>query len=296
MQEAPRCEPSAGPAAAEIYAEPLRRRLRRIACVLRTIDLRGRRRPATAGLRRPGAAGRLRRRGRGRGGPADLRRRRRARGRGAGGVLASGSTASSRESFRVPAAALRGRGRAARPRAAGGVRGVDRPAAARSARPSWGEPRSTSTVAPGAPVTQRMIPVGRVGLYVPGGLAPLASSVIMNVVPAQVAGVALDRRGLAAAARVRRAAAPEHPRALRHLLGVDEVYAVGGAQAIAMFAYGVPGLCRAGRPGHRARATSTSSRPSGCSRAGSTSTPRPVRPRSPCWPTPPPTRCTSPPT
>lgn len=45
-------------------------------------------------------------------------------------------------------------------------------------------------VADGAVVSQRMIPVGRVGLYVPGGLAPLASSVIMNVVPAQVAGVA----------------------------------------------------------------------------------------------------------
>ena len=44
-------------------------------------------------------------------------------------------------------------------------------------------------VAEGASVAQRIIPVGRVGLYVPGGLAPLASSVIMNVVPAQVAGV-----------------------------------------------------------------------------------------------------------
>ena len=53
-----------------------------------------------------------------------------------------------------------------------------------------GAPTTEVLVAPGASVTQRMVPVGRVGLYVPGGLAPLASSVIMNVVPAQVAGVA----------------------------------------------------------------------------------------------------------
>jgi len=95
---------------------------------------------------------------------------------------------------------------------------------------------------PGATVTHRMVPVQRVGLYVPGGLAPLVSSVIMNVVPAQVAGVpsiALtsspqkDNRGL------------PHPTILAAcaLLGVDEVYAVGGAQAIAMFAYGA-GPCR----------------------------------------------------
>ena len=52
-----------------------------------------------------------------------------------------------------------------------------------------GEPVVDVDLAPQARVSQRMIPVGRVGLYVPGGLAPLASSVIMNVVPAQVAGV-----------------------------------------------------------------------------------------------------------
>ncbi|MDR2930777.1 MAG: histidinol dehydrogenase [Propionibacteriaceae bacterium] len=93
---------------------------------------------------------------------------------------------------------------------------------------------------PGARVDIRYVPVRRVGLYVPGGLAPLASSVIMNVVPAQVAGVS----SLALAS-------PPGPNglpnasilALCHMLGVDEVYAVGGAQAIAMFAYGVDGLC-----------------------------------------------------
>ncbi len=97
-------------------------------------------------------------------------------------------------------------------------------------------------VAPGARVTQRMIPVRRVGLYVPGGLAPLSSSVIMNVVPAQVAGVA----SIAVASPPQREfAGLPHPSilALCHRLGIDEVYAVGGAQAVAMFAHGVEGLC-----------------------------------------------------
>ncbi|WP_211217325.1 histidinol dehydrogenase [Aestuariimicrobium kwangyangense] len=104
--------------------------------------------------------------------------------------------------------------------------------------------RSSETVevAPGAKVTQRIIPVDRVGLYVPGGLAPLASSVIMNVVPAQVAKV----RSIAVASPPQKDfGGLPHPNILGlcHLLGVDEVYAVGGAQAIAMFALGVEGLC-----------------------------------------------------
>src|SRR3954451_12446205 len=94
-----------------------------------------------------------------------------------------------------------------------------------------------TTFATGGRVTNRMVPVRRVGLYAPGGIAPLVSSVVMNVVPAQVAGVpslALasspqkDNGGLPAATILAACA----------LLGVDEVYAVGGAQAIAMFAYG----------------------------------------------------------
>jgi histidinol dehydrogenase len=106
----------------------------------------------------------------------------------------------------------------------------------------YGPSTTEITVAPGAQVRQRMVPVGRVGLYVPGGLAPLASSVIMNVVPAQVAGVASI--ALASPPQREYGGLP-HPSilALCHLLGVHEVYAVGGAQAIAMFAYGVPGLC-----------------------------------------------------
>ncbi len=99
-------------------------------------------------------------------------------------------------------------------------------------------------LAAGARVSQRMIPVNRVGLYVPGGLAPLSSSVVMNVVPAQVAGV--GSLALASPPQEEFGGLP-HPAvlALCALLGVDEVYAVGGAQAIAMFGYGVPGLCRA---------------------------------------------------
>ena len=97
-------------------------------------------------------------------------------------------------------------------------------------------------VVPGGTVTQRMIPVQRVGLYVPGGLAPLVSSVIMNVVPAQVAGV--PSIALTSSPQAANGGLP-HPTILAAcaLLGVDEVYAVGGAQAIAMFAYGA-GPCR----------------------------------------------------
>ncbi len=95
---------------------------------------------------------------------------------------------------------------------------------------------------PGARVTQRMIPVDRVGLYVPGGVAPLVSSVVMNVVPAQVAGVASI--ALTSSPQKDHGGLP-HPTILAAcaLLGVEEVYAVGGAQAIAMLAYGA-GPCR----------------------------------------------------
>ncbi|WP_446914708.1 histidinol dehydrogenase, partial [Klebsiella pneumoniae] len=89
-------------------------------------------------------------------------------------------------------------------------------------------------------MSQRIVPVGRVGHYVPGGFAPLASSVIMNVVPAQEAGV--SSIAVASPPQAEFGGLP-HPSilALCHLLGVNEVYAVGGAQAIAMFAYGVEG-------------------------------------------------------
>ena len=98
-------------------------------------------------------------------------------------------------------------------------------------------------LAPGAVIGNMLVPVDRVGLYVPGGLAPLASSVVMNVVPAQVAGV--GSLAVATPPQAEFNGLP-HPVTLAtcELLGVEEVYAVGGAQAIAMFAHGVAGLCR----------------------------------------------------
>jgi len=105
------------------------------------------------------------------------------------------------------------------------------------------EPAERSVeVAPGARIGYRVAPVERVGLYVPGGLAPLASSVLMNAVPAQVAGV--GSIAVASSPQARFGGLPD-PVILGvcGLLGLTEVYAVGGAQAIAMFAYGVDGLC-----------------------------------------------------
>ncbi|WP_232547920.1 histidinol dehydrogenase [Propioniciclava soli] len=103
-------------------------------------------------------------------------------------------------------------------------------------------PLTSAKVAPGAVVETKTVPVARVGLYVPGGLAPLASSVLMNVVPAQVAGV--ESLAVASPPSAEHGGWP-HPSILGlcHLLGVEEVYAVGGAQAIALFAHGVDGLC-----------------------------------------------------
>ena len=92
-------------------------------------------------------------------------------------------------------------------------------------------------VVPGGTVTQTWIPVERVGLYVPGGLAVYPSSVVMNVVPAQVAGV--DSIAICSPPQKEFGGWP-HPAILAAcaLLGVDEVYAVGGAQAIGLMAYG----------------------------------------------------------
>lgn len=99
----------------------------------------------------------------------------------------------------------------------------------------------TTVLGPGAVIEQRWQPVERVGLYVPGGKAVYPSSVVMNVVPAQVAGV----RSIALASP----AQAEHDgrvhptiAAVAALLGIDEVYAMGGAGAIGAFAYGVPDI------------------------------------------------------
>jgi histidinol dehydrogenase len=95
----------------------------------------------------------------------------------------------------------------------------------------------TTTLGPGATVTERWVPVERVGLYVPGGNAVYPSSVVMNVVPAQAAGV--DSLVVASPPQADFDGLP-HPTILAaaRLLGVDEVWAVGGAQAVALLAYG----------------------------------------------------------
>ena len=95
-------------------------------------------------------------------------------------------------------------------------------------------------VVDGATVTERWVPVGRVGLYVPGGRVAYPSSVVMNAVPALVAGV--GSLAIASPPKQEFGGLPNpYILAACALLGIEEVYAVGGAQAIAMFAYGLPG-------------------------------------------------------
>ena len=95
----------------------------------------------------------------------------------------------------------------------------------------------TTQITEGLTVTGRFVPVGRAGVYVPGGLVAYPSSVVMNIVPAQVAGVAAI--AVASPPQAGHGGLP-HPSVLAAcaLLGVREVHAVGGAQALAMFAYG----------------------------------------------------------
>lgn len=98
----------------------------------------------------------------------------------------------------------------------------------------------TTRVVDGGTVTERWVPVQRVGLYVPGGLAVYPSTVVMNVVPAQEAGV----EGLVVASPPQKenGGLPDsRVLAACALLGVDEVYGVGGAQAVAMLGYGSDG-------------------------------------------------------
>ena len=99
-----------------------------------------------------------------------------------------------------------------------------------------------TTVVDGGSVTERWIPVDRVGLYVPGGRAVYPSSVMMNVIPAQIAQV--PSIAVASPPQKEFGGLP-HPTILATcaLLGITEVYAIGGAQAIALFAYGMEGVC-----------------------------------------------------
>ena len=100
----------------------------------------------------------------------------------------------------------------------------------------------TTHVVDGGKVTEKWIPVDRVGLYVPGGSAVYPSSVIMNVIPAQIAKV--PSIAIASPPQKDNNGLPnEFILATCALLGVYEVYAVGGAQAIALFAYGMKDLC-----------------------------------------------------
>src|SRR5215472_6707096 len=96
---------------------------------------------------------------------------------------------------------------------------------------------SWTAVAPGSTVTERYLPVRRAGVYVPGGLVAYPSSVLMNVIPAQVAGV--SEVAVASPPQRDHGGLP-HPAILAAcaLLGVAEVHAAGGAQAIAMLGFG----------------------------------------------------------
>ena len=100
-----------------------------------------------------------------------------------------------------------------------------------------------TTVVDGGTVTEKWIPVDRVGLYVPGGRAVYPSSVLMNVIPAQIAKV--SSIAVASPPQKEFGGLP-HPTILATcaLLGITEVYAVGGAQAIALFAYGMKGVAQ----------------------------------------------------
>jgi histidinol dehydrogenase len=103
------------------------------------------------------------------------------------------------------------------------------------------EPHTTKVV-DGGTVTEHWVPVDRVGLYVPGGRAVYPSSVMMNVIPAQIARV--ESIAVASPPQKDHGGLP-HPTILATcaLLGITEVYAVGGAQAVALFAYGMKDLC-----------------------------------------------------
>jgi histidinol dehydrogenase len=144
--------------------------------------------------------------------------------------------------LRVPAAGL-----AAAALDAASLRAVRALAAAVEAFHSPQRPADTSVAPlPGILAERRFLPLDSVGIYVPGGRAPLASSLVMTAVPARVAGVR----------RIAVATPTPHPAVLATAreLGIDEVYAVGGAQAIAAFAYGtetVPRVDKIVGPGNR---------------------------------------------
>ncbi|MEO8094702.1 MAG: histidinol dehydrogenase [Pseudolysinimonas sp.] len=123
------------------------------------------------------------------------------------------------------------------------VRHAIEQAISRVRRASEGQvpPPAVTQMGPGAQVVQRWQPVERVGFYVPGGKAVYPSSVIMNVVPAQVAGV---RSFVLASPPQADHSGGVHPTILAAagILGIEEIYAMGGAGAIGALAYGVASL------------------------------------------------------
>ncbi|MGC1872339.1 MAG: histidinol dehydrogenase [Acidobacteriaceae bacterium] len=100
----------------------------------------------------------------------------------------------------------------------------------------WQMPRDWTRKLPGVQLGQRALPLESVGCYVPGGRYPLPSTLLMTVIPAQVAGV---KRIVVVSPRPAREIL-----AAAHLAGVKELYRIGGAQAIAALAYGTASIPR----------------------------------------------------
>jgi histidinol dehydrogenase len=99
---------------------------------------------------------------------------------------------------------------------------------------------SWTTEAMGGRMGQRVTPLNRVGVYVPGGTAPLPSSLLMSVIPAQVAGV----REIVVASPPQKPTGriPDVILAAARIAGIETVYTLGGAQAIAALAYGTESI------------------------------------------------------
>ena len=205
----------------------------------RRLDLRAPDAAAAARARRPVPPRRRARPAGARGGPRDprrrprARRRRRPRRRRALRRRAAGRPAPAR-----PRDELARRRRRARARRAIRPRDRDRERHAGSPRPSARRHRPAPRSSTGVELERRWLPVGRVGVYAPGGSAPYPSSLVMGVVPARVAGVDADRGR--AARRTRPGTSTRCCSAPPACSGVDALLVAGGVQAIGALAYGLP--------------------------------------------------------
>jgi len=102
----------------------------------------------------------------------------------------------------------------------------------------------------GVELGEKFVPINRVGCYIPGGTAPLVSTVLMTVVPAAVAGV---KEKIVCTPPDKSGSVNPHILAACSLVGVDAVFRVGGAQAIAAMAYGtetIPPVDKIAGPGN----------------------------------------------